>query len=653
MKVNLRIKLASAVAGLVLAVVGLVSIVYLGALTRRVLRQARERASFVAQEVFLEAQQALAAAAQEGDRPVSGEAGDLNDFVRRTLETDRGWNAAVQGALGYSPSIYEISVDNAQGITLVSSDPQRAGQNAASRPDLESLIRAGFATQIKILYGPSRIYDYDLPFNLGGKPFGEVHVAVSTGLLRNEISPGLEDAGWFALGAILISTLAAAAMSGVVLAPIQKISAQLDRITAGESDVAPVERADEFGQVSTKISRIGRELRDVREVFSTLRHNLDRILSQLNDGLLFINTTHRIVLASPSAGQFLGMRVEDLMGRTVSEAFEPDHPVRRLLERNERGNETEMTEARLSGPEGGRRTAIRVQPVIEGGARTGSLVTLTDLESRERIGSELEVSEHLASIGRVTAGVAHEVKNPLNSMRVWLEILKSKLPAEGESLQATEMLDSEIGRLDRVVKTFLDFTKPMELQWEEMDLGPLIQDVMEAARPDTTRQGIKVVVDLERQAPRVRADRQLMRQAILNLVLNACQAMPSGGTLAIELSRDDGSAKITVADTGEGIAPQHRKRIFQLYFTTRAEGTGMGLANTFHFVQLHGGSIEFESQEGHGTRFMIRLPEARTNERRKHSMTALPGAPHSTRRKRPERWHSYLTANEALARAGG
>jgi signal transduction histidine kinase len=627
MKLNLRTKLALAVAALVLAVVGLVSVVFLGTLTRRVIHQSRDRAAFVAQEVFLEAQQALLTAAEQGARPVSGKAEDLNLFVQQTLEANQGWNAAVKGALGYSPSIYEITVNNADGITLVSSDAHRSGRYMAKRPDMDSLVHADFATQIEVLYGPPTVYEFKLPFNLGDQPFGDVRVAVSTALLRNQISPGLKDAGWFALGAVLLSTLAAAALSGAILAPIQTISAQLDRISAGESDIGPVERADEFGQVSTKISKIGRELRDVREVFSTLRHNLDQIMSQLDDGLLLVNATGRIVLASPSASQFLGMRTDELIGRMVSEVFPPEHPLRQIL--NERGDiatETEVSEALLAGPTGPLRTVIRMQPVSEGGVRTGSLVTLTNLESRERIGSELQVSEHLASIGRVTAGVAHEVKNPLNSMRVWLEVLKSNLPVEGESQQATKMLDSEIERLDHVVKTFLDFTRPVALQVEDVDLTALVSDVIRAARLEIGRLGTEAVVKLPASGPLVRADGQLVRQAILNLVLNACQAMPSGGTLTVEVLREEDSAKIVVSDTGVGIAPQHRKRIFQLYFTTRPGGNGVGLANTLHFVQLQGGSIDFESEPGQGTRFTIRLPIARAVERRKHPAPTIMAA---------------------------
>ena len=130
----------------------------------------------------------------------------------------------------------------------------------------------------------------------------------------------------------------------------------------------------------------------------------------------------------------------------------------------------EGKEVTLDGSDGPRRIGVSVQVIREHGARMGTLVTLRDVESLERIGNQLQVSERLAALGRVTAGVAHEVKNPLNSMRLWLEVLKANMPVEPEPQQAVKMLDSEIDRLDRAVKTFLNFTRPVELNLEETDL---------------------------------------------------------------------------------------------------------------------------------------------------------------------------------------
>ena len=146
----------------------------------------------------------------------------------------------------------------------------------------------------------------------------------------------------------------------------------------------------------------------------------------------------------------------------------------------------------LDGKTGPRRIGVSVQVIREHGARMGTLVTLRDVESLERIGDQLQVSERLAALGRVTAGVAHEVKNPLNSMRLWLEVLKANMPSEPEPQQAVKMLDSEIDRLDRAVKTFLNFTKPVELNLEETDLRILLDEVLDAARPSISKARLAV-----------------------------------------------------------------------------------------------------------------------------------------------------------------
>jgi signal transduction histidine kinase/HAMP domain-containing protein len=606
MKLTLRTRLTISTAALVLAVVAAVSVAYLAALTKQVIRQAQNRAIFVAQEMFLEAQQALGEAASRGRGPESTSTADMQKFVQQTLRADPGWNAAVQASMGYSASVYEITVSDADRTALVSSDASLPGRQVYRRPDVGPLVRSGFFSQLAVLYGPPRVYEYVLPFNLGARPFGEVRVAISTALLRNEISPGLKEAGLFAAAAVLISTLVAFVLSRATLAPVQKISEQLDRITAGESDVEPVLRKGEFGQVSTKISRIGRELHDVREVFSTLRENLNQIMAHLEDGVLLFSADGRIVLASPSVSQFLNIPANELTGKRAQDVFAEEHPLREIPVTGDAANEE--IEVLLQTGQGEQRVGVRTQPVTEGGSRMGTLMTLRDLESRERIGNELQVSEHLAIIGRVTAGVAHEVKNPLNSMRVWLEVLKSSLPTEAEPQQAAQMLDSEIERLDRVVKTFLDFTRPVQLQMEDVDLRAMLEEVLESTRPAAA--GVETSMDLETGVPPVRGDRALLRQAVLNLVLNACQAMGKGGKLSVQLHRRDEMAEVLISDTGKGIASQHRNKIFQLYFTTRPGGSGVGLANAFRFVQLHGGSIEFESELGRGTSFRVRLPFA-------------------------------------------
>jgi len=311
------------------------------------------------------------------------------------------------------------------------------------------------------------------------------------------------------------------------------------------------------------------------------------------------------------------MSSDHLLGRRAEDIFPPDHPVRGAIKLLDGEFEpVDAAEVVLASPDSpGRRVGVSVQVITEGETRMGALVTFTDLESRERISTQLQVSERLANLGRITAGVAHEVKNPLNSMRLWLENLKESLP-EGDSMpqQAVRVLDKEIDRLDTVVKRFLDFTRPPEIHQEETNLKDLLEDVFAVGKPQMDRASVKVEAHFASDVPSVLVDRQLLKQALMNLLLNAIEAMPGGGLLTVSLQRRGEMAGIEIQDTGRGIPPEHTQRVFQLFFTTRPGGSGIGLATAFRTVQFLNGSIDFKSEVGRGTTFRIELPLARQME---------------------------------------
>jgi PAS domain S-box-containing protein len=613
MRLSLKTKFTLGTSLLVLAVVTGVSGLYIARLTRQVLRQANDRASFVAQQVYDACNQALKDAAQRGETPASPTADDLRSYVQKAFDNSSVLNTLIESDVGISPTIYEITISDKDGIVLVSSDASLRRVKVANRPPVSSLVSARFFEQLRTLYGPPQTYEFLYPFELRGSGhFGDIRVGLSSVFIRNEISPGLESAAWYALASVVLSTFLAFTVSRFALAPIDRISAQLDRISAGQFDLQPVvERGDELSVVSTKIVGIGKQLRDVREIFSTLRENLDQMMSGLEDGLLLFGADGRAVLVSPSVEKFIGERASEMRGQRVSEIFPANHPMREALRlEGDVIEPVERTEVTLRDQTGLRRIGISAQVIRERGQRMGTLVTLRDVESLQRIGNQLQVSERLAALGRLTAGVAHEVKNPLNSMRLWLEVLKANMPTELEPQQAVKMLDSEIDRLDRAVKTFLNFTRPVELKLEETDLRELLDDVLGAARPSITKAGVELRVDLPSEFPPILVDRQLIHQGVLNLLLNASEFTDRGGRITLSLRRSGDAAVIAVADSGKGISTEDQKKIFQLFFTTRPGGTGIGLANTFRFVQLHNGQIEFDSVAGRGTTFRIELPLA-------------------------------------------
>jgi signal transduction histidine kinase len=241
----------------------------------------------------------------------------------------------------------------------------------------------------------------------------------------------------------------------------------------------------------------------------------------------------------------------------------------------------------------------------------GALVTLHDLESMEEIESELELSRRMAAIGRLTSGVGHEVKNPINAIVVHLELLKNKLSdASGPAIRHLDIIDSEIHRLDRVVQMLVDFSRPVELQLAEQDLRSVVDDVLSLATEEFSTHNVTLESRLPSKPLVAKVDTDLLKQAALNVILNGAQAMPDGGRLEVVLEEEGKSAVLRVTDQGYGIPDDLLEKIFDLYFTTKAGGSGIGLAMTYRILQLHHGSIEVQSNVGSGTEFRLRIPLA-------------------------------------------
>jgi PAS domain S-box-containing protein len=617
MQLRLRTKLTLVMTGLVLLVVAVLSGVFAAQLLDQLLQATSKRANDLASQVFLQAQHALTDAGEQGLRPASDSPQEIHDFVRHAFEINEGLHTQLNAAKD-NPLIYEVSITDHDGMVLISTDESLPGKFLVRRTPLSQLVQRNFLHQVKVLAGPSKVFELDYPFSKGGQPFGEVRVALSSGFLLNDIEPSLRTSATIVLVALVISTLLAAVVSGATLAPLRDIAAQLDRISAGQYDAPSPDvkgfagSGDELGVVSRKITQVGQQLRGVHEIFSTMRENMNSVMAGLEDGLLLFTRDARAVMISPAAEKFLGAPAGQFLGRRVTEIFPPGHPLHDALHIESDELSEVAAETELQTSEGPKRVSVSVQAIQEDGERMGALVTLRDLDSLESINTQLQVSERLAALGRITAGVAHEVKNPLNSMRLWLENLKESLPAEtdGASLQAVQVLDKEIDRLDAVVKRFLDFTRPMDIRLEATQLAELLKEVLEIAKPQLQKANIQLAQLLPIDVPEVYVDRALLKQAVLNLVLNAAEAMPNGGQLRLVLSRRGEMAEITVGDTGKGILPENRQKIFQLFFTTRPGGSGIGLASAFRIVQLHNGSIDFTSEVGRGTTFRIELPLA-------------------------------------------
>jgi len=273
----------------------------------------------------------------------------------------------------------------------------------------------------------------------------------------------------------------------------------------------------------------------------------------------------------------------------------------------------------------GRRVQVSIDFIQEKGTPIGALLTMRDAESVRRIEHEIEISRRLSASGRMTRGVAHEVKNPINAIVLHLQLLQNKLQQDDpETRRHMDIIGNEIHRLDRVVQILVDFTRPRDLRLEDLDLRKLLESVSALAAPDAKRLGVRVVQDLPDESLVVRVDSDLMKQAILNLVLNGVQAMTEGGTLTLKARRDGEMILAEVMDQGCGIPPEAQEKIFELYFTTKGDkgGSGIGLAQTYQIMQWHYGAVEFDTIVGAGTTFRLRLPAAVAKTDHREELTA-------------------------------
>jgi signal transduction histidine kinase len=608
MSLSLKAKLTALISVLVLAVVVVTSALYGRALIRHALDDVAGRAQDVARQVYDQSREVLAQSRMPAGLD-PGNPDDLRIFAQEALNADPRLLSSIQSATTFSQSLEYVSLTDANGLVILHNNPTEVGHRLTPAPPFSSLSKAALRLQLQAIYGPPRVYEVVFPLSFGPEPM-DVRVGVSTVFLGERVKPELTAAFWTSSAAVLLSTLTAGLLSFLLLRPFESISLNMDRLARDElPGPVPVSRSDEWGILTSKLNLLGERIRGEKAAFVALKENLDQLLANLADGLMFFDQQDRLVLATPAVARFLGKPSGELLRQTPAEIFCAADPLSQLL-RDAFSKRTAVSGRTVDGPGGSetRRVAASVAFVEEQGTPVASLVTLRDAETRAQLEDQIDTAAKLAAIGRLTSGVAHEVKNPLNAMVLQLEILKAKLEGQGESVMPhVEILASEIRRLDRVVRTFLDFARPVELHPAETDLDGLVQDVFRMAEPEAARRQVKLV--LERNgSPKVRVDRDLMKQALLNLVLNGCQAMPSGGELRVSSHASSAGVQLEVADQGTGIPPEARSKIFSLYYTTKPSGTGVGLAMTYRIVQLHNGTIDFSSEVNRGTTFRVTLP---------------------------------------------
>jgi signal transduction histidine kinase len=610
MRLSLKAKLTALIGLLVLVVVLAISALYLSILTHEALAAVGRRGRYVADEIYHQAQTVLAQShLPAGVKPSDTET--VLKFIQSRLAEDPNLNSAIESAVGYSPTTYYAAITDTNGIIVVHNDPAQIGTPFTPGPPFDQLLGASIFQQLEVIYGPSRVYEVVLPINMGDRPLGDVRVGVSTVFVAHQLAPELRKALLLAALALILATLSASLLSYGVLRPLKTISHSVERMARGEyPEPLKVKRKDEWGILSSKLNLLGEQIRGEKTAFTRLKENLDQLFSNLADGLMLFDKQDQLVLATPAVERFLAADPASLLHRTANEIFSKDTPMDRIMRAAFEEREPVVWESReADGVDGNPGIEASVQFAQTEGEPVGALVTIRDAGTRAQLEDQIAVATRLAALGRITSGVAHEVRNPLNAMVLQLEILKAKLAERGAAVKPQlDTLSSEIRRLDRVVKTFLDFTRPVELHLSDTDLEELVQEVFTLAEPQARQNHVRLVIEKDGPAPKLKVDRDLIKQALLNLVLNGCQAMSSGGVLKVRQRKSERRVELEIMDQGVGIPPEVQPRIFSLYFSTKPEGSGVGLAMAYRIIQMHSGSIDFSSEPNIGTTFRIALP---------------------------------------------
>jgi signal transduction histidine kinase len=616
-----KTQLVVAVTFMVTVVVSFSSYIYVSQTLRQGIFSARDTAHYLASQIAYLADKA--APDLTSTKVDTSNRKAVRIAIAEYLSEDRDLNTLMESIESNWPTINDAAIVDANGIAILHSTPTLFGKPVGDRPDFQRLVDAPLQDQFRRLYYPLRIryglptiYEEQLDLKLNGEAFGSVRVGVSTIFLEGELTSRVTHALLLSGIAILLSMIFGAALSNLALGPLAQISRSLDSVTEGNAEPIAEEKPgkDEYGLVTLKIAHLGRQMRDAREIFSALKDNVDQIMANLQDGLMLFTRDSRVVLVSASVEHFLGRPRRELLGRTAREIFVPGSGLGGLI-LDAFHLQRPITQEELEAPNG-KRMQISLDFIQERGTPIGALLTLRDAESVRQIGDEIEMSRRMSASGRLTRGVAHEVKNPINAIVLHLQLLQSKLQqVDPDTRRHMDVIGNEIHRLDRVVQILVDFTRPRDLRIEEIDLKRVLDDVLMLATPDAEQHGVTIVRDLASGPLTVKVDMDFMKQAILNVVLNGVQAMPQGGTLSIS-ARSEGDQVVTeIRDEGGGIPPEIQEKIFELYFTTKQGGSGIGLAQTYQVMQWHYGSVDFVSVDGHGTTFRLILPlsEPRTD----------------------------------------
>ena len=351
---------------------------------------------------------------------------------------------------------------------------------------------------------------------------------------------------------------------------------------------------------------------EARHALANLRALHERIVESIRSGVVTTDLEGRIYTFNAAAEEITGYRAEELRGQDVSILFGPiEGRVEQSLSTT--GVARPRFESDCLTADGLRlRLGFSISPLHDdAGETTGLIITFQDLTHVRALEETKRRQDRLAAVGRVAAGIAHEIRNPLAAMRGSIQVLRSEADGDPAKAELMGIVLRESDRLNQIITDFLTYARPRQVSLAPVDLREPLRETFALLRHShETRPDHLIEEDYPDEPVLAAVDAAGLRQVFWNLARNALQAMPDGGTLSVALSRtDSGRLRITFADTGQGMSPEQVERLFEPFSSSRAGGTGLGLSIAYQIVRDHGGTINVRSLEGRGTTIGVELPQ--------------------------------------------
>ncbi len=642
---SLKARLQFSIIALNLGLVVLYSLMHVYSITEVRQQNFAERASAVADQVQSFVQERLNAITEESTE-LPQEASSVRAYYQDAARGDARTQAMLENAFAGTRVLSRILLLDHQDRILVSSntlDRSGIGRKAVDVIPLDQFLDRNSLSRMLTIFNETQEIAINRSLGAGEEKVFTIRVVLSSLLLRDAVIEQLRYLLPLSLFALALAVVLAIFVSNLATRQLVRVSEAIDRVAAGEQQkllAAPEGTGfKEYDVVQSKLEMLGQQIRGAKKDARSLQESVRQLLARTEKAVMLFDSEDSLVSAGENVEPLLNQSRFELIGKSFNEIFPPATKVGALIVRAVTLKSPVKDQLVMLERPGldAVKVYLSVEPMdqFSGWERVGTLVTLRDAESHAVIQSQLDVSTRLAAISRLTSGVAHEIKNPLNAMNLHLEVLKGHLePEQEDARRSASIIADEITRLNRVVNTFLDFTRPVDLNPVNLDLAALVTETGSLLEPQARAKGIRLAIVHPPGALFVRGDRDLLKQALLNLTSNAMEALgglaqgEKEGQLEIELSRQRDDCLLRVTDNGEGISPEIHDKIFQLYFSTKGKGrgTGIGLAMTFRIVQLHSGMVWFESEPGKGTTFWIRLPMATARGNLEEAPAALAAA---------------------------